>query len=1296
MKRIKKVMAWLLSVLMVIGIFATNPIQVAAAGENLEVKAYDATNGVVQYKPLGSTEWTNVQAEGIPHDNMVSASAVRILPNEGYTGSAGLYDIDGGFIPVTGINLLSEDGATLDGQHYELSAATFSLIPTTAKLRVQFDDGQNANGKVQYKSTLEGQWQDVTENTPDGTYIDAVEVKVVPNEGYEVGNQDFCGLFDGNHSKVNGNLLEGVQLTIGEDYSLEHLIFEIPGGGNQGGGNTTSFSLNTMEASSGECISQFEISINESTFDTYDFSPLSLNEGDRIKIRVCFVNDGNSYEVINPSIVYIHKTNDNTRFNYIYDDGTTQAPSSMASDLSSEDGFAFVFKPQKDSTDAGGQIGLNASDAWMRLQFDVKRVFNDKAEVFIFSQTLGNDGVSYGANNEVERDVFEFVDNVEIGEIGVLINNNQYGEMGDPINLGYGYKNDGTASVNGGNPITVRYQPEFEGHTQLQEVEALGFVYFGEVGVTNPTGNAKNTFRLKEEFARSGLIDSIYVAVGNSGDFQNAIEIPRGENGDFYFELEPSTQYSFLIRRHDSGERNIGWHYVSNGEGDDCYVDYGKVYVQKIVRGNTTILDGLQKNESGEVVLDEYGTPSYSVDLLNTDGVEGDWSITTSGGNINVKRGDVVTIKLVPTYGYQLASASLNGSVLTPNEEVSSFTFTVGGNLHLGGSFAESKDVTTNNSEVVSNALIEGGENATDTGNLELTVEDNEGYEKESEVMDMALDGEAGLAVIEATLDLTLDNLVSKGDGNFWTTNLTEFDDDILVSLQLDDMDLGEEGRVVVIRDHEGTLDMLDASYDNESGMVTFPTNKFSTYSFIKVDEQQNGPKTMIDVLNDIEDTPEAIAEAFDSSEKMTELAESIVSDSDIEEVVKVKESAYAEANNITIVSPVVSEAATKLGADMTKIQVVGAGLNAKAGETVKLSIDVPEKPVEVESNFEDSVQLEIKLYINGESKNGKLMIPISITVPVPEGINPEKLAIIHVHGDGTKEEIETLRFNDDKTVTFCVTSFSTFVFSNDKDKQLKEFVKRMYAVCLDRRPDEKGLADWVEILTGKKMSVVEVAAGFVFSTEFINKNYCDSCYVDYMYKAFFDRDAKDDPNGKKTWTDALLNGETREFVFNGFATSDEFKALCKEYGIEPGEAIAVPARGTIAIGNCAACGDDSGAKKGVSGFVSRLYKVCLDRDPDRKGIEDWTDRLVNKEMTASEVARGFVLSDEFIDRKMSDEEFVEYMYKAFFDRASDPQGRETWLGGLTDGSMGREDVMNGFIGSEEFGALCNSFGIDK
>ena len=993
MKRIKKVMAWLLSVLMVIGIFATNPIQVAAAGENLEVKAYDATNGVVQYKPLGSTEWTNVQAEGIPHDNMVSASAVRILPNEGYTGSAGLYDIDGGFIPVTGINLLSEDGATLDGQHYELSAATFSLIPTTAKLRVQFDDGQNANGKVQYKSTLEGQWQDVTENTPDGTYIDAVEVKVVPNEGYEVGNQDFCGLFDGNHSKVNGNLLEGVQLTIGEDYSLEHLIFEIPGGGNQGGGNTTSFSLNTMEASSGECISQFEISINESTFDTYDFSPLSLNEGDRIKIRVCFVNDGNSYEVINPSIVYIHKTNDNTRFNYIYDDGTTQAPSSMASDLLSEDGFAFVFKPQEDSTDAGGQIGLNASDAWMRLQFDVKRVFNDKAEVFIYSQTLGNDGISYGANNEVERDVFEFVDNVEIGEIGVLINNNQYGEMGDPINLGYGYKNDGTASVNGGNPITVRYQPEFEGHTQLQEVEALGFVYFGEVGVTNPSGNAKNTFRLKEEFARSGLIDSIYVAVGNSGDFQNAIEIPRGENGDFYFELEPSTQYSFLIRRHDSGERNIGWHYVSNGEGDDCYVDYGKVYVQKIVRGNTTILDGLQKNESGEVVLDEYGTPSYSVDLLNTDGVEGDWSITTSGGNINVKRGDVVTIKLVPTYGYQLASASLNGSVLTPNEEVSSFTFTVGGNLHLGGSFAESKDVTTNNSEVVSNALIEGGENATDTGNLELTVEDNEGYEKESEVMDMALDGEAGIAVIEATLDLTLDNLVSKGDGNFWTTNLTEFDDDILVSLQLDDMNLSGEGRVVVVRDHEGTLDMLDASYDDKSKMITFPTNKFSTYSFVKISD--NVEESEIEVVG--------IGASMDSSE---------LKKIDVDEIAFTEEALKA-IDNGKEVDIVVKAEVCEPSDPATKEKF--AEIIAKQGMNAEV------------------VYIDISLYATVEDVDGKFAItqtkqPLIITVPVPDKLKEKynSFVVLRNH-EGEIAILETTYDKEKGTITFITSFFSDY-----------------------------------------------------------------------------------------------------------------------------------------------------------------------------------------------------------------------------------------------------------------------------
>ena len=78
------------------------------------------------------------------------------------------------------------------------------------------------------------------------------------------------------------------------------------------------------------------------------------------------------------------------------------------------------------------------------------------------------------------------------------------------------------------------------------------------------------------------------------------------------------------------------------------------------------------------------------------------------------------------------------------------------------------------------------------------------------------------------------------------------------------------------------------------------------------------------------------------------------------------------------------------------------------------------------------------------------------------------------------------------------------------------------------------------------------MAFGFVFSKEFQGKNLSDAAYVEYLYKAFFDRAS--DAAGKADWLNRMhTQGYTREAVFNGFVGSTEFDRLCKKYGIVRG-----------------------------------------------------------------------------------------------------------------------------------------------
>ncbi|MHB1377553.1 MAG: DUF4214 domain-containing protein [Candidatus Humimicrobiaceae bacterium] len=114
-----------------------------------------------------------------------------------------------------------------------------------------------------------------------------------------------------------------------------------------------------------------------------------------------------------------------------------------------------------------------------------------------------------------------------------------------------------------------------------------------------------------------------------------------------------------------------------------------------------------------------------------------------------------------------------------------------------------------------------------------------------------------------------------------------------------------------------------------------------------------------------------------------------------------------------------------------------------------------------------------------------------------------------------------------------------------------------------------------------------------------------------------------------------------------------------------------------------------------VNAFVTRFYQQCLDRQPDAAGLAGWVNALLNHSITGATAASGFINSPEFINRNLSNDAYLQVMYKAFFDRSPDPQGYSDWMGQLNSGSS-RQYVLAGFVNSTEFANLCTKFGIER
>ena len=244
------------------------------------------------------------------------------------------------------------------------------------------------------------------------------------------------------------------------------------------------------------------------------------------------------------------------------------------------------------------------------------------------------------------------------------------------------------------------------------------------------------------------------------------------------------------------------------------------------------------------------------------------------------------------------------------------------------------------------------------------------------------------------------------------------------------------------------------------------------------------------------------------------------------------------------------------------------------------------------------------------------------------------------------------------------------------RESSVEDFVERLYTYILGRPADKGGLTQWSEVLRSGKEQGAKVAQGFIESPEFQSKVLSDREYVEILYRTFFGREA--DAEGLAGWLNVLDSGLSRMHVFKGFAESDEFDGLCSEYGIIRGNAVLTA---------------PMDQNEGVTKFLVRCYRLCLGREADTDGLNAWCSQILSGANTAKEAAYGFVFSQEFTGKNLSDEEYVRILYRVFMDREADDFGLQSWVDVLSQGGS-RVHVFNGFADSVEFQEICDGYGI--
>lgn len=199
-----------------------------------------------------------------------------------------------------------------------------------------------------------------------------------------------------------------------------------------------------------------------------------------------------------------------------------------------------------------------------------------------------------------------------------------------------------------------------------------------------------------------------------------------------------------------------------------------------------------------------------------------------NGGEAVLPAGAVITVKIIPEYGYQLTSFGVNGFGFGTGEEQSVFTFEVEqGNFHLGASITKVEDKVKSGSEAVTDGNIQLGDGEIDTGSVVLSVE-TAGDENRSDFEDeLANYNDLNGYTIDSILDINLNQVLYKGNTtDFWETPLNDLSSEAEISLDLAD---NFNNVVVLHQNHDGSFEILPTTF--EDGKVTFNTDSFSKFA---------------------------------------------------------------------------------------------------------------------------------------------------------------------------------------------------------------------------------------------------------------------------------------------------------------------------------------------------------------------------------------------------------------------------------------------------------------------------------
>ncbi len=294
----------------------------------------------------------------------------------------------------------------------------------------------------------------------------------------------------------------------------------------------------------------------------------------------------------------------------------------------------------------------------------------------------------------------------------------------------------------------------------------------------------------------------------SSDNLQNARLRPSGSNeidiidairreGSCYNDINVSDGYELFLQF--SNKMNVSWTYDSSDDRRDMIVENARIEL-------------LKSSTAGDY-MDEGCT------------------------DFNLTIGQDYYFELIPNPGYQVVGLRINGYDIAPQESVGVFKFTMSqSNFHFSGIVAQQPDIASFNEGGILGGMQIDGAGAVNSGNVRVSETD---LTPDQSALDVVSDPEAE---VFGTVDLTLEQVISKGNGDYWATSKSETTNPVNISVAVPVDLLASSETYSIVRKHGDAYEELEATYDSDSEMLSFASDKFSEYTIIKKHAKKPAP----------------------------------------------------------------------------------------------------------------------------------------------------------------------------------------------------------------------------------------------------------------------------------------------------------------------------------------------------------------------------------------------------------------------------------------------------------------------